>query len=159
MKHSFYLGKNCHIIYKGGRGISELVQNKNDSYELYITGEPEHMARRIQDFYKKQAQLIITPIVLEQCKKLNIIYNKIAFKNTKTRWGSASSNKNLSFNWRIIMASIDIIEYVAAHETAHLIEMNHKQSFWRLCEKLCPNSIQKHKWLKKNGYKFMQIDF
>lgn len=159
MKQSFYLGKKCSILFKGGRGLSELVQLNENQYELYITGLQEHMPRRIQDFYKKQSQLIITPIVKKYCDNLNVKYNKLSFKDTKTRWGSASSTKNLSFSWRIVMLPIDILDYVVAHEVAHLIEMNHQKSFWNLCEKLCKDSLNKHKWLKENGHQFMRINF
>lgn len=159
MKHCFYLGKKCFIVHKGGRGISEIVPINSQSYELYITGDKEHMVRRIRDAYKRQAQTIITPMVKKYCEILSIKYNKISFKDTKTRWGSASSTKNLSFSWRVIMAPTEIIEYVACHETAHLLEMNHKKSFWQICESLCPNSLAKHKWLKENGHKFMNINF
>lgn len=159
MKRCFYLGQECLIIHKGGRGLNVLNRINSQSYELYIVGNKEYMMRRIKDFYKKQAQIIITPMVIKYCEILSVKYNRLSFKDTKTRWGSASSTKNLSFNWRVIMAPIEIIEYVAAHETAHLLEMNHKKSFWRLCEKLCSNSLEKHKWLKENGHNFMRVNF
>lgn len=156
---AFYLGRECPIVYKGGRGLSSFIAKDDATYEIHIVGQKAYIKRRIIDLYKKQAREIIKPLVVNYCLLLKVQYQNLSFKDTKTRWGSASSLGNLSFNWRLIMAPMEIIKYVVAHEVAHLVEMNHQKKFWLLCEKLCVDSRNKHKWLRLNGYKFMQVNF
>ncbi len=85
-------------------------------------------------------------------KRLGVTYNKIHVKDTKSRWGSCSSNSNLSFSWRIIFAPKFVMEYLVAHELSHIIEKNHGREFWELVKSLHPDYIASRNWLKQNGY-------
>ena len=78
-------------------------------------------------------------------------YNRITLKDTRSRWGSCSLEGNLMFSWRLILAPPEVLDYVAAHEVAHLQEMNHGARFWELCERLCPGMHAPRAWLGKNG--------
>ncbi len=80
-------------------------------------------------------------------------------KDTRSRWGSCSYEGNLSFSWRIVMAPPLVIDYLAAHEVAHLKEMNHGPDFWALCRKLCPQMDEAKGWLKRHGSMLHAIDF
>ena len=80
-------------------------------------------------------------------------------KDTRSRWGSCSWNGNLSFSWRIVMAPPLVIDYLAAHEVAHLQEMNHGPKFWALCKQLCPRMEEARTWLKQHGSQLHAIDF
>ncbi len=80
-------------------------------------------------------------------------YSKIKLSNAKFRWGSCSSKKELSFNWRLIFAPLGILEYLVAHEMAHLAEMNHSTKFWTLVKKIYPDYKNAELWLKRNGFK------
>ena len=71
-------------------------------------------------------------------------------RDTKSRWGSCSGQGNLSFSWRLIFAPEWVIDYVVAHEVAHLAEMNHGPRFWRLVESLSPDSAAARAWLKRH---------
>lgn len=82
---------------------------------------------------------------------MNLEYNRIFIRSQKTRWGSCSRLKNLSFNWRLVMAPIEVIDYLIVHEMAHIEEMNHSASFWRLVEKACPDYKAHRRWLKEHG--------
>ncbi|TIO80025.1 MAG: M48 family metallopeptidase, partial [Mesorhizobium sp.] len=73
--------------------------------------------------------------------------------------GSCTSEGNLSFSWRIMMAPPAVINYLVAHEVAHLKEMNHGPKFWKLCEKLCPDTDRCKDWLKRNGGALQAIVF
>lgn len=84
-------------------------------------------------------------------QRLQVKYNKISIKDTKSRWGSCASNGNLSFSWRLVFAPKYVMEYVVVHELCHIIEMNHSKRFWRLVEQNCPNYIQAKSWLKTHG--------
>lgn len=83
---------------------------------------------------------------------LGVAYKKISIRDTRSRWGSCSTNGNLSFSWRLIFASENIVEYLVAHELSHLREMNHSPRFWKLVQTVCPDYKQARSWLKKNGY-------
>lgn len=93
----------------------------------------------------------------EYAVKLNVSYKKISIKDTKTRWGSCSSEGNLSFCWRLVFAPHYVVEYLVVHEVCHLIEMNHSSKFWNLVHFLLPNYSLGNVWLKKNGKVLHQI--
>lgn len=75
----------------------------------------------------------------------------ITIKDLKSRWGSCSHNGNLAYSWRLVFAPAAVVDYVCAHEVAHLIEMNHSQQFWRLVHQLCPDYVKHRQWLKTHG--------
>jgi predicted metal-dependent hydrolase len=83
----------------------------------------------------------------------------IRFKDTTSRWGSCTSDGSLSFSWRIMMAPAPVIDYLVAHEVAHLKEMNHGPKFWKLCRELCPDTDRCKDWLKRNGAALQAIAF
>jgi hypothetical protein len=78
-------------------------------------------------------------------------------RDTASRWGSCSTRKTLSFSWRLIMAPPDILQYVVAHEMAHLVEMNHSPAFWKNVEKMDPEWKKSRRWLKSEGNSLMLI--
>ncbi len=79
-------------------------------------------------------------------------YNSISIRDQKTRWGSCSGRGNLSFNWRLILAPPEILDYVVVHELCHLTHMNHSKEFWELVGKVLPDYKDRRKWLKENGH-------
>ena len=78
-------------------------------------------------------------------------YEKIVIRDQKTRWGSCSSNKTLSFNYRLMLAPPQILDYVVVHELCHLKHMNHSSAFWKAVESVLPDYKEKRKWLKEHG--------
>jgi len=78
-------------------------------------------------------------------------FGRVTLRDTRSRWGSCSSRGDLMFSWRLIMAPPDVLDYVAAHEVAHLKEMNHSPAFWAVCERLCPGYEAPRGWLKAQG--------
>ena len=83
---------------------------------------------------------------------MNVRYNSVKIKNYKSRWGSCSSKGDISFNWKIIFAPENIIEYLVVHELSHLIHFNHSKLFWNKVEEFQYNYKENRKWLKENGY-------
>ncbi len=75
----------------------------------------------------------------------------IRLRDPRSRWGSCSSGNRLMFSWRLIMAPPAVLDYVAAHEVSHLVELNHSSSFWQIVDRLCPDRQAHRKWLKDNG--------
>ncbi|AGF75203.1 M48 family metallopeptidase [Bartonella vinsonii] len=154
------LGVAHTIRHKEGRGVTEIIaRNAGREPQIIVYGQLEYLPRRVADVLKKQAALVITPLVAYYAEKVERKVKSVCYKDTKSRWGSCSIDRRLSFSWRLIMAPKEIVEYVVAHEVAHLIEMNHGPKFWALCEKLCPGSKTHCAWLKENGHTLQAINF
>lgn len=83
--------------------------------------------------------------------RLDRTYTQLALRDTRSRWGSCSSTGRLMFSWRLAMAPVRIADYVAAHEVAHLVEMNHSAAFWTLVGKLHPSWEADRAWLRQHG--------
>jgi predicted metal-dependent hydrolase len=75
----------------------------------------------------------------------------IVVRDTRTRWGSCSVKRCLSFSWRLVLAPPFVLDYLAAHEVAHLREMNHSHRFWRIVHDICPHTQEAERWLKRHG--------
>ncbi|WP_275786789.1 M48 family metallopeptidase [Pararhizobium gei] len=150
----------AHRIERTGklRGLTEAVMIDGESV-LRVSGAPEHLHRRIADFLKKEARRDIEHFVTIYARMVGRRVKSLSFKDTRSRWGSCAADGALSFSWRIVMAPPNVIDYLAAHEVAHLREMNHGPDFWSLCEELCPAMNDAKRWLKRNGTMLHAIDF
>ncbi len=115
------------------------------------------MARWLfKDWYKQQALSIFARKVKNFAARLNATFLSIALSDATKRWGTCSINGKIRLNWRLIMAPEFCIDYVAAHEVSHLLEMNHSRTFWRTVKSLIPGYAQAKKWLQKN---YFLLDF
>lgn len=132
------------------RGIVELDHGPEGAI-LQVPGDPSHARRRVVDFLKKQARLDLNDAVAKHADTLSVHPKSIRITDSKSRWGSCSSTRTLSFSWRIIMAPSEVLDYLAAHEVAHLREMNHSQRFWDLVRHICPDMETHKAWLRRNG--------
>jgi len=131
---------------------SELAEPEQDrENHLYVTGDPQHHGRRIRDWLKRQARSDLTEASFSYAEKMGNTVRRISIRDTSSRWGSCTSDGALSYSWRLIFAPAFVLDYVAAHEVAHLSEMNHSPQFWALVEKHCPATRSAKKWLKANG--------
>jgi predicted metal-dependent hydrolase len=140
------------------RGLTETMVVDGKSI-LRVSGLPEHTGRRIAAFLKKEARVDLERLSRMHAASIKAPIRSISMKDTRSRWGSCSSEGNLSFSWRIVMAPPSVIDYLAAHEVAHLKEMNHGPHFWALCKKLCPHMEEAKSWLKRHGSQLHAIDF
>lgn len=102
-------------------------------------------------FYKKHAKEIIGKIAAKKALEMGVSFQKISLRSQKSRWGSCSSKRTLSFNFCLVAAPQEVLEYVVVHELAHLVHRNHSKAFWALVQKHCQNYKQHRKWLNKNG--------
>jgi predicted metal-dependent hydrolase len=109
------------------------------------------MEETLRDFYRKEAQDFFVRKVEEYADKIGVEYESVSVRNQRTRWGSCSAKKNLSFNWRLVMAPEDVAEYVVVHELAHLKEKNHTKTFWRIVREHMPDYKAKADWLEENS--------
>jgi hypothetical protein len=78
-------------------------------------------------------------------------FGKVTLRDTRSRWGSCSAQGNLMYSWRLVMAPPEVLDYVAAHEVAHLVHMDHSAAFWRQCERLFPDHKAQRRWLREEG--------
>ncbi|MEM1376708.1 MAG: SprT family zinc-dependent metalloprotease [Pseudomonadota bacterium] len=151
-------GVNHMIKHESGRGVTE-VRDGQSGPELVVRGDEKFLARRVADFLKAEAKHDIDALVAHHAGKVGRRVKSVRYRDTTSRWGSCSSDANLSFSWRIMMAPPSVINYLVAHECAHLREMNHGPNFWALCEELCPDTKRCKQWLKRNGGKLQAIEF
>ncbi|MGB7432235.1 MAG: M48 family metallopeptidase [Ahrensia sp.] len=144
------------IVRETGRGVSH-QRDTDAGAQLVVYGDGRFVARRVADYLKNCAKQDIEPLVQHHTKTLGRPAKSIRYKDTKSRWGSCSSDGNLSFSWRIMMAPPAVINYLVAHEVAHLKHMDHSPRFWAQCEALCPDMKRAKDWLKRNGTKLQAI--
>jgi len=137
------------------RGRVEIIKHEN-ALALKVPGGEHHIERRLKDWLKKQARVDLEKSVEIHTKNLNVSAKSISVRSQSSRWGSCSSSKNLNFNWRLILAPDYVLDYVSAHEVAHLVEMNHSKAFWAEVKKTLPDMERGKYWLKKNGSQLMR---
>ena len=105
---------------------------------------------------QNKACVLIPRRVSYFAEKIGVSYGKITLRQQKTRWGSCSANGNLNFNWLLILAPPQVLDYVVVHELCHRKEMNHSPAFWKEVEAILPDYRGKRKWLKDNGWRLME---
>lgn len=147
------------IVHEADKRGSVTVAEVDGAPALIVHGERTHLARRVADFLKREAKKDIEALVAKHTAAVGRKAKAIRFKDTTSRWGSCTSDGSLSFSWRIMMARPTVIDYLVAHEVAHLKEMNHGPKFWALCRELCPRTDEARAWLKKNGAALQAIQF
>ncbi len=142
-----------HIVTPTGtlRGVVRAVRGEAGQALLMVPGDAEQAARKVTDFLKKLARGDYADAVERHARALGVTPGAIRLKDTSTRWGSASTSGTLSFSWRLIMAPAFVLDYLAAHEVAHLKEMNHSDRFWAICYRLAPRTDEAKAWLKAHG--------
>ena len=127
---------------------------------LYIGGEEFMLHARAKRFLKDEAQKIIENIITEKAQKFSLRYRAIRITDTKTRWGSCNHEGVLSFSWRLILTPPDVLDYVIAHELAHLKHMDHSPAFWQECQRLCAQGVitsHARTWLKSYASRLHRI--
>ncbi len=109
------------------------------------------MARRVKDWLKTQARHDLAAASGNHAERMELTFKQLSVRDQSSRWGSCSSDGALSFSWRLILAPAFVLDYVAAHEVAHLREMHHGKAFWDLLRAHCSRTDEARRWLKKNG--------
>lgn len=148
-------GINHRIVPTGKvRGVVEAGEHDGEC-ALLVPGAPEHRARRLIDWLKAEAQKDLEKRVRVHAANLDVTVKAISMRSQATRWGSCSTTGKLNFNWRLILAPPYVLDYVAAHEVAHLCEMNHSDAFWAVVESTLPTMARGRDWLKAHGRELM----
>jgi len=141
-----------HVIRFGEGGTRPVwIERGGDERVIRVAGRAEHAARRLRDFLKREARRILDARVTHYAGMIGVKPKRIIVRDTASRWGSCSSGRLLSFSWRLVLAPPFVLDYVVAHEVAHLREMNHSPRFWRLLESMAGNVEKPQAWLNANG--------
>ncbi len=119
--------------------------------------EPETVRAALVKWYRRHAQTYFRGRVEHYSGQLGIIPPRVFISSAQTRWGSCNANCEVRLNWRLIQAAPHIVDYVVAHELAHLREMNHSARFWRVVERLCPDYVSARAELNSMGEHFMAL--
>lgn len=136
------------------RGRVELTE-LDGAAVLLVPGEPEHQARRLIDWFKAQALADLKIATAHHAGRLGVSVKTINMRSQASRWGSCSSSGAINYNWRLILAPPFVLDYVAAHEVSHLVEMNHSAAFWATVSRTLPEMDKGRAWLKAHGRQLM----
>lgn len=118
---------------------------------IVVSGHPEHLALRVRDWLRDQARAEIAIRVAQKSRALDRYPRRITVRDTRSRWGSCSYDGNLSFSWRLVMAPKMVLDYVVAHEVAHLRWNHHGPRFWGAVAKLTAEADAARAWLNDHG--------
>ncbi|HEY1837763.1 MAG: SprT family zinc-dependent metalloprotease [Rhizomicrobium sp.] len=141
-----------HVIRKGeGRRTPVWVDREGEEPVLRVSGQSEHAARRVLDFLKREARKSVDSRAAAYAEAIDVKPRRITVRDTASRWGSCSTGRSLSFSWRLIMAPTFVLDYVVAHEIAHLRHMNHGPRFWELAGSMVADVARPQRWLNQNG--------
>ncbi|MBC7133765.1 MAG: M48 family metallopeptidase [Roseovarius sp.] len=130
-----------------GRGRQVVLE----AGEARVPGPEEMLAPRLAAWLRGRARDRLAMASDRHAARLGERFTRLTLRDTRSRWGSCSSGGALSYSWRLILAPPEVLDYVAAHEVAHLAEMNHSPAFWALVARLCPGFEAPRRWLRQEG--------
>jgi predicted metal-dependent hydrolase len=134
----------------GARGT--VWTEKSDAGPLLcVAGDAAHLARRVRDYLKREAKLDLDAASRHYAEALGVKVKRIVIRDQSSRWGSCTAAGVLSYSWRLVLAPPHVLDYLAAHEVAHLVEMNHSRRFWRIVARICPRWERAKGWLNAQG--------
>ncbi|GGD98918.1 hypothetical protein SAMN05421774_10131 [Gemmobacter megaterium] len=118
---------------------------------LVVPGDPSQCGVRVATFLRHLARARLERSVAHYTQALGRRHSSLTLRDTRSRWGSCTAAGGLMFSWRLIMAPPEVLDYVAAHEVAHLAEMNHSPRYWAVVARLLPGYEAPRRWLKSHG--------
>ena len=109
-------------------------------------------ARRVSEAEaRRAARELVTMVLDDEAPALGVAYRRVQIRDQRTRWGSCSPSGTLSFNWRLVLAPFDVLDYIVVHELCHLREPNHSARFWKLVASRRPDWRRHDAWLVRHG--------
>lgn len=153
----YLLGKEYFLKIEEGKELKILI----DDHSIIVntnekTGKsPDFIKSQLRKWYRNKASSYIKAKFKKIITNLNFEYNQVLITDLKTRWGNCTPNKNVSYNWKIIFAPPEVIDYVILHEIIHLKESSHSAKFWGLIMRVCPKYKSHKGWLEKNEKKLL----
>lgn len=139
-------------IVEAGRKSRALLENTGGRLKVHLPpGAEKNLGQIVEKGLREMARSEIEKEVAIQAKRMHLSPSSISIRDQRTRWGSCSTRGALSFNWRLVMAPPEILQYVVIHELSHMREPNHSLSFWKVVAQYYPNFREARNWLKKNA--------
>jgi predicted metal-dependent hydrolase len=135
----------------GERGTVWTETRDSGDKILCVAGDVDFIDRRVHDFLKREARRDLQKSAEAHACALGVRVKRLSIRDQSSRWGSCTSAGSLSFSWRLILAPSFVLDYLAAHEVAHLVEMNHSPRFWRVVARICPSVERAKRWLDNYG--------
>ncbi len=142
------LGGEPHVVRHDGETRRPVFLNDG---EIIVSGAPEHLPRRLGDWLRAESKRRIAPLAHAKAGRIGRRVTRITVRDQKSRWGSCAADGRLSFNWRLVLAPASVLDYVVAHEVAHLAEANHSPAFWRVVDRLTGDRGDARAWLRRHG--------
>ncbi len=143
-------GEACRIVHRAGRGLIRL-EDFSKERQVIVPGAAAHLPRRLTDWLRSEARADLADAASNHAAATGAEISALRIGDAKSRWGSCTQRGVLSFSWRLILAPPSVLDYLAAHEVAHLAEMNHGPAFWRLVARLDPDFENARASLKRHG--------
>ncbi|MBM7868140.1 DUF45 domain-containing protein [Heliobacterium gestii] len=154
----FFRGDSLDVVIVHDPGplpAESRVKHAEGRLFVWLTPEQQGQWRPvIGEWLRGQAETLIPQRVNEIARPLGRPYEKVTIRDQKSRWGSCSSRRNLSFNWRLILFPPAVMDYVIVHELCHLQELNHSSRFWSLVAQHVPDYALHRRWLREHGREF-----
>ena len=156
------VNEDAYILFNGVKTAMEVVEidsrrrcariiHEADCLKVIIPrGSAVNPLASLQNWLRRMARKLVHERLELRAREMGVKYDRVFIRAQRTRWGSCSSRKNLSFNWRLVMAPPEVLDYLVVHELAHLIEPNHSMKFWLIVRSYCPRYEQHRAWLKQN---------
>lgn len=140
--------------------IQAAIEYHTPWLERQLAGAPEarlglERLRLTEAQGRREAKARISLIAQSEAAALDVSYARISLRDQRSRWGSCSNRGTLSFNWRLVLAPHDVLDYVVVHEVCHLVELNHGASFWKLVARRRPNYHDAKRWLDDHGWEIL----
>lgn len=140
-------------------GVEHVVRHRpgtrrgvwHEAGEILVSGNAEHVARRVADYLKATARAELAARTRAKATMIERTVRRVGVREMRTRWGSCSSQGHVSYCWRLILAPERVLDYIVAHEVAHLRELNHGHRFWALTARLTGNVAEARAWLRAHG--------
>jgi len=148
------IGEGCRLPFEGREvtiRTADVRAPEMRGDEIMVPPGPDLIGRRVEAFLRVAARDRLAEAADGYSATLGRRARRLVLRDTRSRWGSCSADGTLMFSWRLILAPPDVLSYVAAHEVAHLAEMNHGPEFWRLVSHLMPGFGAHRAWLRQNG--------
>jgi predicted metal-dependent hydrolase len=144
-------GEPHRILHRPGARGTVWAEIAAEEAVLCVAGAAPHVPRRVGDYLKREAKRDLEYASRKYAQMLGARIARVTVRDTSSRWGSCSATGALSFSWRLILAPPHVLDYLAAHEAAHLVEMSHAPRFWRILRRICPDMDRAKAWLDVHG--------
>lgn len=144
-------GERLTIRHVGGSTVT-----RRDGAMLLVGGGPEHLARRVRDWIRGHARDVLTRRSRELAERIGRQIRSVRLGDPRSRWGSCSPDGRLAYSWRLVLAPPFVLDYVVAHEVAHLVHLNHGRKFWLLAAELAGDIDTPRAWLNRNGPRLLR---